>query len=321
MHETLSAIGRERSTCARTPNNAMNSMQHRKAQTMTKISTILLSSILLGSSMNAMAPLAHAEDIAVGDTLELVLDSRNPQQALWYRGVPVDLGAGDYTVTILDGWSPWSWGPHWIWKAHMRTECQNTAFGFQNQDNTLYPTEEAAAAAAYPIDFCLSARMDTFWAVGDIDYANNRGIVRVQITRNSDVATLGACTGPDVPDSDGDGIPDVDDNCPFDANPAQIDTDGDGQGDACDDDDDDDGVLDDDDLCEGTPLYTPVDSDGCSGEQIVALTCPADADWPNHGQYVSCVAQAAHDAVDDGLLSAREAAALIREAAQSDVGH
>ncbi len=46
-------------------------------------------------------------------------------------------------------------------------------------------------------------------------------------------------------DTDGDGIPDADDNCPALANPDQKDTDGDGEGDACDPDDDNDGVPDD----------------------------------------------------------------------------
>lgn len=36
-----------------------------------------------------------------------------------------------------------------------------------------------------------------------------------------------------VPDTDGDGVPDADDNCPQTANPDQADTDNDGTGDAC----------------------------------------------------------------------------------------
>jgi hypothetical protein len=54
-------------------------------------------------------------------------------------------------------------------------------------------------------------------------------------------------------DSDGDGVNDVDDNCPDIANADQTDNDGDGMGDICDDDDDNDGILDVDDNC---PLFT-----------------------------------------------------------------
>jgi len=49
---------------------------------------------------------------------------------------------------------------------------------------------------------------------------------------------------PALPDGDGDGVPDVSDNCPSVANPGQADIDGDGAGDACDLDDDGDGVSD-----------------------------------------------------------------------------
>ena len=46
-------------------------------------------------------------------------------------------------------------------------------------------------------------------------------------------------------DSDGDGIPDKDDNCPYTSNKLQEDLDHDGKGDACDSDKDGDGMLDD----------------------------------------------------------------------------
>lgn len=65
-------------------------------------------------------------------------------------------------------------------------------------------------------------------------------------------------------DTDGDGIPDVDDNCPLVANAQQEDNDGDGAGDVCDDDDDDDGILDVDDNCplDANPNQEDTDGDG-----------------------------------------------------------
>jgi hypothetical protein len=80
------------------------------------------------------------------------------------------------------------------------------------------------------------------------------------------------------PDSDGDQIPDGDDNCPADANQFQRDADQDGIGDACDPvyayDSDFDGVLDNDDNCPYRANADQADLDG-DGQGNV---CDADRD-------------------------------------------
>ena len=117
-------------------------------------------------------------------------------------------------------------------------------------------------------------------------------------------------------DSDGDGLCDSDDNCVADANADQADFDGDGFGDACDDDADDDGVDDDLDECHFTALGEIVLPDGCSIDQ----TCACDADWKNHGQYVSCVAHACNVLVAADLITGEEHGIIVSAAAHSDCG-
>ncbi len=67
--------------------------------------------------------------------------------------------------------------------------------------------------------------------------------------------------GTPQPDADGDGIGDLEDNCPSIANADQADLDGDGEGDACDDDVDGDGVSNNEDNCPTTPNADQADLD------------------------------------------------------------
>ncbi|HUR99438.1 MAG TPA: choice-of-anchor Q domain-containing protein [Pyrinomonadaceae bacterium] len=71
---------------------------------------------------------------------------------------------------------------------------------------------------------------------------------------------IGAFEAP-APDSDGDGVPDATDNCVSTSNSDQLDTDGDGFGNACDVDDDGDGVADGADNCPLTANSDQADFD------------------------------------------------------------
>jgi hypothetical protein len=77
-------------------------------------------------------------------------------------------------------------------------------------------------------------------------------------------ASARATLHPEPGDVDGDEVPDVTDNCPGVKNGSQLDTDGDGDGDACDGDDDADGVPDGSDNCrlDQNPGQEDSDMDG-----------------------------------------------------------
>lgn len=83
-----------------------------------------------------------------------------------------------------------------------------------------------------------------------------------------------------LPDTDGDGVHDLLDNCPNVANPDQNDFDGDGIGDACDDDSDNDGIPDELELLWGLNPFDPTDAhddaDGDSFSNLVEYLMGSD---------------------------------------------
>lgn len=118
-------------------------------------------------------------------------------------------------------------------------------------------------------------------------------------------------------DDDNDGVLDSADNCQYDWNADQSDLDGDGAGDVCDADIDGDGVIDADDACVPTENGVVVNSDGCS----VAQLCPCDSNWKNHGAFVKCNAHATKDFVEAGLMTEAEKGAWMSQAGSSSCGH
>jgi hypothetical protein len=104
-------------------------------------------------------------------------------------------------------------------------------------------------------------------------------------------------------DRDNDGVPNTADNCPATANANQTDTDGDTAGDACDVDDDNDGV---DDVVDVCPL-TPGTVNGCPAsaaiEEIIAQVNTVILAGAS-GQGLLATLEAARNAMMDGRSAA-----------------
>jgi hypothetical protein len=81
-------------------------------------------------------------------------------------------------------------------------------------------------------------------------------------------------------------------------------------------DSDGDGVPDKDDQCPDTPSGTVVNAHGCSIEQLV----PCNGPWMNHGQYVRTIVKIAGQFRKAGLLTRHEQRKIVLRAAKSDCG-
>lgn len=139
--------------------------------------------------------------------------------------------------------------------------------------------------------------------------------------------------GPNVAvcgDKDGDGVLDTKDDCPNDKNPGQLDTDKDGQGDACDADDDNDGVPDGKDNCRLVKNSGQADTDGdgkgnaCDGDDDgdgvpdAKDNCPELANADQTDADHDGVGDACDDDDGDGIANAEDNCPDVANADQLD---
>jgi hypothetical protein len=86
-------------------------------------------------------------------------------------------------------------------------------------------------------------------------------------------------------------------------------------------DSDGDGVPDIEDQCPNTPAGSVVDADGCSIDQLAPCSGPAGGGaWKSHGNYLDAVAKTTGCFAESGFITKRDAREIIDAAAHSDCG-
>ena len=207
-------------------------------------------------------------------------------------GIPQVAGSGNYVVSMVDrmeeAYGPVSFtlaleilavlpGAPTAVMAQARDSSAIVSWTAPNSDGGL-PITLYRATATPGGAFCEAAQ--TSCVIGGLVNGTSYTVTVVAITdkgASENSAPSGAFSWVD---DDADGIANSLDNCPTDANPDQLNTDSDTQGNVCDSDDDNDGLTDAEELALGTdPLDTDSDDDGWSDkEEIDEGTDPLRAD-------------------------------------------
>ncbi len=176
------------------------------------------------------------------------------------------------TVDVLSFWSDNSYG----------TSATLNGQGLEGPASTYASTSTVVQQSQNIVFYGLNANLDatytyTLYAVAQGDGPNGEPLASVTIT-----VVVGA-GGVVLPDDDGDGVPNVVDECP------------------------------------GTAPGDAVNTDGCSITQSVLSECLAE-NPSNHGAFVSCVTQKANTLFKQDVIDKATRTSLIRGAAKSNVG-